>query len=85
MREMVKLFYACPECDRKIERLVEFLDPSLFKSGEALQAHAFWCVNCDARQEAKFVVNRKDNGFAVSTISLASNDKKTNKKLKIAK
>lgn len=85
MKQLVGFTYNCPECERKIDRVVEYMEPSLFKTGEPVQLHAFWCVYCDAKQEAKLMLLKKDKGFVLTTLSLTSNDRKILKKLKIKK
>jgi hypothetical protein len=84
MNTYIKAYYSCPECTRKIERQIEYIDEALFKD-IPVQTHAFWCIRCDARQVVELSLTKKNDQFHLSTIKLISNDKKQNKKLKISR
>jgi hypothetical protein len=77
--------YTCPVCERRIDRDVDYIDPTLFKNPEEACVTIYtWCPKCSAIHEYCISINVQKNGeYRISTSFFLCNKEKVNRRLRL--
>ncbi len=77
--------YLCPQCEKRINRNVQYLDPNLFtKPSKAKVTIGLWCNNCNAKHELTFSIKKlKDKKLRITTHYFKCGEIGYNKRLRL--